>query len=333
MEKWKIDVPVFMLFFNRPDTLEKVFESVKKAKPSKLFLTCDGPREGRKDDIENVEKCKAIVENIDWECEVHKNYSDVNLGCGMRMYSGLKWAFEYVDRIIVVEDDCVLHQDFYKFSEELLEKYKDDERIFMISAMNHVGKYNKNGCDYFFGPVCCWGWATWRRAFKDYDFEMTFLNDEYSMKCVQKRYFYYNDAIKAGRKKMQEYKTKKKLSSWTYQNGMLCALNNQTSIIPSVNLVENIGLSGDAGHSMQDIRTVPKSLRCVYYAKTYPLEFPLKHPKYVVEDHEYPKLANKILGHGFFRSKARILESVIRRFIYAKKGERTKLIKKLFFRK
>ena len=119
MNKSKIDVPVFLIFFNRPDSFSKVFEAVREARPSKLFLACDGAREGNETDTFNSNLCKSIAENVDWECEVYKNYSDVNLGCGMRMYSGIKWAFEYVDRLIILEDDCVPHNDFFTFCYEL----------------------------------------------------------------------------------------------------------------------------------------------------------------------------------------------------------------------
>ena len=175
MEHWKVDVPVYMNFFSRPDTFQYVFEAVREAKPSMVFLSCDGARENRKDDEENIKKCKEIAEQIDWECTVYKNYSKQNLGCGMRMYSGISWAFEHVDRLIILEDDCVPHPDFFKMCEELLEMYKDDNRIHMINAMNHLGVYEDTPNSYFFGPGCCWGWATWKRAWNNMDFALSFM--------------------------------------------------------------------------------------------------------------------------------------------------------------
>lgn len=331
MEKWKIDVPVYMIFFNRPDTLQKVFESVREAKPSKLFLACDGPREGNQNDIENVEACKKVVENIDWECEVHRNYSDVNLGCGMRQYTGISWAFEYVDRLIIIEDDCYLSQDFYPFCEELLERYKDDERIYMISAMNHLGKYEKTPYSYFFSGGSCSGWATWKRAWKDMDFEMGFLDDEYSMNCVKDRYPYTKGVAEKGKVRMEELKKKGKMTSWSYQSGMACYLNNRAGIVPRVNLVKNIGLTDEGVHSVNNIKKLPKKTQGVFTLEIYPMEFPLKHPKYIVEDFGYYKeYQRKLFGANKLEKKLMRLEGIARRIIYADKGEIGKMFKKLF---
>jgi len=203
MEHWKVNVPVYLNFFNRPDTFQYVFEAVREAKPSVLFLSCDGARENRSDDIDNIKKCQKIAENIDWECKVYKNYSDKNLGCGMRMYSGISWAFKYVDRLIIFEDDCIPHQDFFRFCEELLERYKDDNRIHMIDAMNHLGIYNETPNSYFFGPGCCWGWATWKRAWDNMDFYLSFMADDYSMRCVERKYPFYQNARQEGRERLE----------------------------------------------------------------------------------------------------------------------------------
>ena len=137
MQPYKVDIPVYLNFFCRPDTFQYVFNAVREARPSMLFLSCDGARENRKDDEQNIKKCQEIAEQIDWECTVYKNYSEKNLGCGMRMYTGISWAFEYVDRLIILEDDCVPSQDCFIFFEELLEKYLNDERINMICGMNN----------------------------------------------------------------------------------------------------------------------------------------------------------------------------------------------------
>jgi len=103
--KSEIDVAVALIFFNRPDTLQKVFEKVKKASPSKLFLIQDGPRDNNESDKKLIEKCRNIVNDIDWECKVFKNYSDKNLGSGLRPYTGITWVFEHVDKAIFLEDD------------------------------------------------------------------------------------------------------------------------------------------------------------------------------------------------------------------------------------
>lgn len=325
MENWKIDVPVFMIFFNRPDVLEKVFAAVRDAKPSKLFLACDGPRANRPDDVENVAKCKEIVSNIDWECEVHRNYSETNLRCGMRMYSGVSWAFEYVDRLIILEDDCVPSQDFFPFCAELLEKYKDDNRIYMINAMNHLGRYEGTPNSYFFGPGCCWGWATWKRAWKNVDFEMHFLEDDYSMRCIERKYPFYSSVRKIGAERLAILKSGKPLSAWTYQSGVSSALESQMSIVPTVNMITNIGLTADSEHAVSNLRKLPKKTQAYFNTPHVKMEFPLKHPKYVVEDWMYHDLVEK----KFKRTLGAKLEGYVRKIIFAEKGDFSQILSKL----
>lgn len=325
MEKWKVDVPVYLNFFNRPDTFELVFEAVRRAKPSKLFLACDGPRTDRPDDVLNTKKCQEIASKVDWECEVYKNYSQVNLRCGMRMFSGITWAFEYVDRLIILEDDCVPNESFFPFCAELLEKYKADDRIHMINAMNHLGKYEATTNSYFFGPSCCWGWATWKRAWDNMDFYMGFLDEEYSMKCVERKYPFYRDSIKTGRERLEILNSGGKLSAWTYQSGMASALQSQMAIVPSVNLITNIGLTADSEHAVNNMRKLAKSQQAYFNAPTYNIEFPLRHPKYVVEDWMYYDLVQKKFKITLWVR----IEGYIRRVIFAEKGDLSQIRKKI----
>lgn len=325
MKPYKVNVPVYLNFFCRPDTFRYVFDAVREARPSVLFLSCDGARENRKDDEQNIKRCQEIAEHIDWECTVYKNYSEKNLGCGMRMYTGISWAFEYVDRLIILEDDCVPHQDFFKLCEELLEKYKDDNRIHMIDAMNHLGIYEDTPNSYFFGPGCCWGWATWKRAWKDMDFYLSFMENDYSMRCVERKYPFYNEARKEGKERLEKLKHGEKLTSWTLQNGMAMALQSRMAIVPKVNLVTNIGLTADSEHAVSNLKKLDHKTRAYFNAKMYPLEFPLKHPKYVVDDWNYYDLVQK----KFKPTITSKIEGYCRRIVFAEKGEISKMGKKL----
>lgn len=320
-----IDVPVYLNFFNRPETFKHVFNTIRQVKPSKLFLSCDGPRENRPDDIEKINKCKEIAELVDWNCEVYRNYSKINLGCGMRMYSGISWAFTYVDRLVIFEDDCVPAKDFFWFCKELLEKYKDDQRISMISAMNHLEKYNAPNSDYFFGPGCCWGWATWKRVWDDMDYQMNFFDDSYAMECIEHLFPYYTDARKVGNERRKTLQLTGKLTSWTYQAGMSAALNNQMSIIPTVNLVTNIGLTADSEHAVNNIKKLPKRIQAYFNMPIFSLKFPLNHPKYVIEDRMYYQMVQK----KFKINKFTVIEGWIRRIIFSEKGDIKKLCKKV----
>ena len=139
MEPFKTDIAVAMIFFNRPNTLKTVFESVREARPSKLYLIQDGARANHPEDVENIAKCRGIVNNIDWECEVIRDYSDVNLGCGKRIFTGLGNVFTREKYAAIIEDDIVIGKSFLPFCREMCERYKDDQRIHMISGMNHLG--------------------------------------------------------------------------------------------------------------------------------------------------------------------------------------------------
>lgn len=310
-----IEVPVALVFFARPDVLKQTFEAIRNARPTKLFLIQDGSRPNRNDDIENIRKCQVIVSNIDWDCEVHKNYSETNLGCGMRMFSGITWAFQFVDRLIIIEDDCVVSKSFFKLCEILLERYLTDERIDMISGMNHIGKYDKIDYDYFFTTAASpWGWATWKRVWDSIDYNMDFFKDSDTLRLI--RNLHGNSFLEEGEKKFNQIQAGKKISSWTYQKGVSTFLNSRINIVPRYNLTSNIGLTENGANSVNSIRLIPKGLRRVYFMETYEIEFPLKHPKYVINDIEYKKKVDRIMAVGYpIISMFRLFESVIYRIL------------------
>ncbi len=129
-----IKTPIALIFFKRPEETRIVFNQIKKVKPQKLFLISDGPRNN--EDAEKCAETRKIMENIDWNCTVIKNYSETNLGCRNRVVSGLNWLFDQVDEAIILEDDCVPDETFFYYCEELLEKYRDNHRIMQISGVN-----------------------------------------------------------------------------------------------------------------------------------------------------------------------------------------------------
>lgn len=177
----KVDVAVLILFFNRPGHLKKVFDEVRKARPSRLFLYQDGPRGDR--DMEGVMACRAVVADIDWQCEVHHMYQERNYGCDPSEYISQKWAFSIVDKCIVLEDDDVPSQSFFPFCKELLDRYEHDERVSMIAGFNTDEVSPGVPCDYFFTSVfSIWGWASWRRVIDKWDAGYGFLDDEYAMR-------------------------------------------------------------------------------------------------------------------------------------------------------
>ncbi len=165
--------PIVLIIFNRPETTKQVFAAVANAKPAQLFIIADGPRTDRPDDLGKCAAARKITERIDWNCEVYRNYSDVNLGCGHRPATGITWAFEKVEEAIILEDDCVPDPTFFRFCEELLEKYRYDERIMMIGGRNNLPSDKQHRCSYHYARIPnCWGWATWRRAWQYHDMEL-----------------------------------------------------------------------------------------------------------------------------------------------------------------
>lgn len=328
------DVPVLMVFFNRAEPLKKVFEAVRVAKPSKLFLAQDGAREGKASDVENVEKCRQVVSHIDWECEVFYNYSDVNLGCGKRMSSAISWAFESVDRLMILEDDCVPGADFFPFCEELLEKYKDNPGISMISAMNHLEEYhNFNDDSYIFcNSGAIWGWATWKRQWELYDFEMNFVDRLNAFEKIKNSHYlkcYKRDLLAQGIDRYKVLKEGKKLSSWTFQFNMIRFLNHQLSIVPSVNMVSNIGLTSESTHASGNIRQIPKGLRPVFFMPVHKMEFPLKHPECTYCDDLFDKKVWRLMGMPAHVGVYRKIESIIRRIMFGGVSEIRKMVKKV----
>jgi hypothetical protein len=297
MSPYKIDVPVLLIFMARPQQFAKVFEQVKIAKPSRLFLYQDGPREGRSNDLVNIAKCRQIAENIDWECEVHQKYQEKNIGCDPSEYIAQKWMFSYVDRGIILEDDDVPSQSFFTFCKEMLDKYLNDTRINYICGMNHLGNYNlPSNSSYFFTTTgSIWGWATWKRNTDLWEENLDFLDDSQILgqlrRVMGERYF---------RLKLRTWRKHRDSGKAYYESihGSSCFLNSQLTIVPTKNLISNIGIASDSTHSVDSLKKLPKAIRELFFMKTYELDFPLKHPKYVVNDMYYAEAVNRILGNS-----------------------------------
>ena len=325
-----IDVPVALVFFNRPEQFAKVFATVKKAAPSQLFLIQDGARENNANDIENIKKCREVLKGIDWECEIHEDFSEENLGCGKRIYTGLSKCFQKVDRLIILEDDCLPSQSFFQFCAELLEKYKYDERVGMITGMNHLNRYDAVSTDYFFTRVgSIAGWATWKRSWELTSFDLSeIIDDKDAMRMLKMHQKYAHekniiyDNVLA---KKEILDNGGKLTSWSTQFGAGQILNSKLIIAPKVNLMSNIGLTTESANSVSNIKFVPRGLRPLYQLKLFEMDFPLKHPQYVFNDVEYCHKVDRLMRPNKFISKYRKVESIFLRIIH---GDFNSLVKK-----
>jgi len=294
--EYKIDIPVLLIFFVRPEPTRKVFEQIKMARPSKLYLYQDGAREGREDDARNVQICREIVSNIDWNCQVFYKYQDKNFGCDPSEYISQKWMFENEEYGIILEDDDVPSQSFFPFCKEMLEKYKNDDRIGMVCGMNTLGVTDSPYSYLFAKSGSIWGWATWKRNYDEMDSNYSWLNDDYAKKLYKNLF---------GSKKFKllfEISEKHKNTGREHYESILGSylnLNSKINIIPTKNLISNIGIGADGTHAVDSVGKLPKAIRQILHMKTYELEFPLKHPTYVLEDIDFKRKVERKLGFGY----------------------------------
>ena len=168
------ETPILFLIFNRPDETKKVFERIKKIKPKFLYIAADGSRKDREGETELCERVKKVVEIIDWDCEIQRLYRKENLGCKEAVSKGIIWFFENVEQGIILEDDCLPDISFFTYCEELLNRYKDDDRIISIGGTNLGHKFRNKNSYSFSRFMNMWGWATWRRVAQKIDYN---LND------------------------------------------------------------------------------------------------------------------------------------------------------------
>lgn len=243
--------PVLLNTFNRPDETFKVLQALKERKVPVLYIHSDGPRLNNNEDVENIQKVRQLIDStIDWNCEVYKLYENTNLGCGLGPCKAITWFFQNVEEGIILEDDCLPHPDFFMYCQELLERYRHNDQIYVIGGTNrHPSKITKR-YSYHFSPYMeIWGWATWKRVWKMYDFN--FSKEEEDFKKHIKPFLYSNYATKYWtnilRQSNEDGETK---TYWDFQLEMMSLYNNKLNIIPNHNLVENIGFNSRATHTI-----------------------------------------------------------------------------------
>jgi hypothetical protein len=294
-----IATPVAFLVFNRPDTTEQVFAAIRQAQPETLLLVADGPRAGRPDEVGLCAKVRSIIEQIDWPCRVLKKYSDVNMGCKGRVSSGLDWVFSEVEEAIILEDDCLPHPDFFPFCQEMLDRYRNNERIMMIGGTNYLVDRLQIPESYLFSryfPV--WGWASWRRAWENYDITM----QQWSRfrKEGQLRGYYAERYMRRFLTSTFDNASSGRINTWDSQWFFACLSNNGLSIIPSRNMISNIGTVGAhaGGYSANN------------FFKTFPCEVNnLIHPVFVTP--------NQLYDQQFFNEQFKVHPTSIARSLKA----------------
>ena len=239
------NVPILFLIFNRQKETHRVFQEIKKIKPSSLFIAADGPRRDFNSDYHLCEATKNVIQ-IDWECEVHKLYRTENLGCRVAVSSAIDWFFSHVKKGIIIEDDCLPSLSFFSFCENMLNKYEDSFDIMSISGANHQSGIVRGNDSYFFSKIPhIWGWATWRRAWDLYDVNMKEFPEFHNSNKI-KNVFKYLPAQK------EQTRILKKIyngaDTWDYQWAFTLYKNTGFSISPNKNLVKNIGFGNNSTH-------------------------------------------------------------------------------------
>jgi hypothetical protein len=295
--------PVAFIIFNRPDTTAQVFEVIRQVKPPLLLVIADGARDSKLGEAEKCSATRAIIDRVDWDCEVRTNYSDVNLGCKRRVSSGIDWVFEQVEEAIILEDDCLPHPSFFNYCEELLCHYRYDNRVMSISGDNfQFGKQRTNHSYYFSKYNHIWGWATWRRAWQYFDVNMklwntvrdgSWLNDIWQDTLLVKTWHDNFQQVYDG-----------EIDTWDYQWAFACWIQSGLTVLPNINLISNIGFGADATHTKEEINELAN-------LPVEPMSFPLIHPEFVLCDSK----SDEYFKQSSSSSLAKRIKNALRRYV------------------
>jgi hypothetical protein len=294
--------PILFLVFNRPSTTKQVFEAIRAARPPRLYVAADGPRADRIGEAELCAQVRDIATAVDWPCEVKTLFRATNLGCKMGVATGIDWFFEHEPEGIILEDDVLPLPSFFPYCEELLERYRDDDSVWMVSGSNLIPGQIPLEESYFFSKnALIWGWASWRRAWQHYDVRMQAwpkLKEEGWLQSVfpgqpllQSHWTYLFDELYSGKR-----------DTWDYQCAYTCWCTNSVTITPAENLTENLGFGEAATH------TSSQKPNFLLQAIPADLSFPLIHPTSHLPNSKADLLVfEKVHGITLFKTMKRFL--------------------------
>ncbi|MBD2752571.1 hypothetical protein [Spirosoma validum] len=265
--------PILLIVFNRPSTTQQTFNVLKQLRPKYLFVAADGPRANVPEDAERCRATRTIIETqIDWECDLQTLFRLENKGCGHGPAEAVTWFFGHVEAGIILEDDCLPELSFFSFCQQLLKRYETDERVYMITGTNALKRWFRSRQSYFFSYMAhSLGWASWRRAWQAFDYEMKDVDTERVQKrlCATLSNNRYADYYLA---QFVTYQKTRPADVWDFQWLFARWVNGGYTIVPAVNLISNIGFHADATHSFNENDLLAK-------LPVYPITFPLKHAK------------------------------------------------------
>jgi hypothetical protein len=291
--------PLLFLVFNRPEPTVRVFEAIRAARPPRLYVAADGPRAGRAGEAERCALTRQVATAVDWDCQVQTLFREQNLGCKQAVSRAIDWFFEQEEEGIILEDDCLPVPSFFRFCEELLERYRTDQRVGMISGDNfQFGRKHGSASYYFTRYTHIWGWASWRRTWQHYDRDARAwpgFRDGGGLERV----------LGSRRAEIRHWRTAMdklyagKIDTWDFQLNLAVWTRGMLSVVPQRNLISNIGFGAGATHTTGHNQFADMA--------TEEMDFPLHHPDSVEEcavaddyiaDHMFvpPPLATRVLG-------------------------------------
>lgn len=268
--------PVALLTFARPAETARVFDAIRQMRPRTLLVVSDGAREGRPDEAERVAQTRALLDTIDWDCDLRTNFAPTNMGCRRRVSSGLDWVFQQVDRAIILEDDCLPSPAFFQYCAEMLERYQDNPQVMTISGMTYFSGKHRIADSYHFSRYpLIWGWASWARSWRHYDVDMKdwpqqkadgLLRAVIGDRLIELQMEDMFDHVHGG------------FDTWDVQLLYASVKRGGLNVIPVTNMILNIGYGEFATHTTG---APPKDVRRMQLGE---LSFPLIHPVSALRD-------------------------------------------------
>ncbi len=297
------NTPILLLIFNRPDTTRIVFDKLREIKPKFLYVAADGPRDSKLDEDKKCQLTRDIIlEGVDWDCDIKTLFQENNLGCGKGVSTAITWFFEQVDYGIILEDDILPDNSFFPFCEELLIRYQNDSNIMTICGFNPISNVNTDRSSYVFTNYAgVWGWASWRRAWKGYDYELIDWNKKSVRNKLKRRFRKEQYAFMHS-----AFNQSQNIDTWDYQWWFHRLKNKGLGILPTVNLIKNIGFNEDATHT-KDVNNDIESINVLK------LNFPLNHQNKIKVNKQFDLTLSQKYFWQEIQKKTSILKRIINR--------------------